>query len=161
LKSRLKLCNKKSKTKIKDLVMTLENLLPGYTILKLNHNFAIRNGLFVGFAPILVPYNSLNSAAIDNNLNPFRVGVIEKAASFGLGWIGVYDQYNTLKLNHKTVTGNYFAFEYVGKYSELRQAYQKVMQDYPTAYDFYNLYKNDPKTTKPKDLKTLIAFKIK
>jgi len=124
-------------------------------------------GWFLMFAPIKVPYNRIfeeaTSAGFKPTLNP-EIGMIEKGAAFGKGWIAVpiaSAEVESGKADPRVfkIEGEFKSYLHLGLYKEIGPVFKKIMNENPGTKEFYSCYLNSPKDVKPEELKTLIAFR--
>ncbi len=77
-----------------------------------------------------------------------------------MGKIGVKiieNNVNDKNLLH--LEGDFQQVEIIGPYKQLKDAYIKIMKEFPQAKEFYNIYLNSPKETAESELKTNIIFR--
>jgi len=135
-----------------------------YEKIQVKGTFFTMKGLYLFYMPIMVPYNKISDKAKEQGFlvkggNKFN-GIIEKATSFGRGWIGVEIQdVETSNANIIRINQEFNSYEYIGNYKGIGQAMKEIMMDYPDILETYNLYLNDPTTTPESELKTLILFR--
>ena len=129
-------------------------LKQGYFKYSINSKFTTRKMFFLMFIPIFKNgYQKLKQEAEKSGGMDWSVGMIERATMFGNGWIGVPSNQGKMEINEE-----FYAYKVVGKYSNLREGYQKVMKDYPNAQKFYNIYITDPDVTPEAENITYIVF---
>ncbi len=137
-----------------------------YKKMKIDGAFYKIKSFYLFFMPIKVPYDEIVEKAedvgykLETKKNGKIPGILEKCSSFGFGWIGVQvKETNHIDEQLERISGNFTTFEHKGSYRNIRSSYKQVMRDHPGSTEFYNLYLNDPKNTKEKDLRTLILFR--
>ncbi|GAB4148812.1 MAG: hypothetical protein OHK0017_11930 [Patescibacteria group bacterium] len=138
-------------------------LKQGYFLEKVHNKFFTLPGFYLMYLPIIVPYDRLEKESEKFSLEPDEKfdGLIEKATGFGWGWIGMAVKGQSgVSEQIKEVIANFVGYEYVGKYSEMGKIYKKIMADYPTATDFYNVYLTKPGEVKPEQSITHILFRV-
>ena len=57
------------------------------------------------------------------------------------------------------VKDEFVAYKLVGDYAKMKDIYQQIMKDFPSASGFYNLYLTDPNVTPIAENITYILFK--
>jgi hypothetical protein len=82
--------------------------------------------------------------------------MLEHATLQGNGWIGLAHPEGDLHISQ-----DFIAYEITGDYSQMKDAYAKIMQDYPQAEDYYNLYITDPSVTPMEENRTRILVQVK
>jgi hypothetical protein len=58
------------------------------------------------------------------------------------------------------ISQDFIAYEIVGDYRQMKDIYAKIMQDYPEAKDYYNLYLTDPSMTPMEENRTWILILV-
>ena len=84
----------------------------------------------------------------------FGIGMIEQATMIGFGKIGL-----THESGDWIVKDEFVAYKLVGDYAKMKDIYQQIMKDFPSASGFYNLYLTDPNVTQIAENITYILFK--
>lgn len=82
-------------------------------------------------------------------------GMLKHATFQGEGRIGLAHPEGEMK-----ITQDFVAREIIGDYSQMKAVYQQIMQDYPEAKDYYNLYLTDPSITPREENKTRILIQL-
>ena len=82
-------------------------------------------------------------------------GMLEHATLQGNGWIWLAHPKGNLHISQ-----DFIAYEIIGDYGQMKDAYAKIMQDYPQANDYYNLYLTDPSVTPMEKNRTWILVKV-
>ena len=81
--------------------------------------------------------------------------MIEHATLQGNGWIGLAHPEGDMHISQ-----DFIAYEIIGDYSQMKEAYANIMQDYPQAKDYYNLYLTDPALTPMEQNRTWILLQV-
>ena len=119
-------------------------------------------GWFLLWMPLKVPYNQIyEKAKVAGYVADESVGMIEKGAMIGPGWIGVRvnSDASVSDPNIIEIKGEFKSYEHVGPYKKIGAAFQTVMKDNPGVKELYSVYMNDPRTTPENELKTIICFR--
>jgi hypothetical protein len=135
-----------------------KDLLPGYFIHTIHDVFVTKKMFYFMYMPAQMrKYNDLKNEFKEKGyaIN-WNTGMLEKASLCGFGWIGL-----THEKGDKKMAEDFIAYEIIGPYSQMRDAYKKIRKDYPSACNFYNVYLTDANITKKEENKTRIIFKIK
>ncbi len=138
--------------------MTDSTTLPeGYFPHTINTKFQSMKALFVMYMPVPMSiYSAVKESIVSQGLEvDWKTGMIESSKMMWFGWIGLPHAYGD-----KVIKDDFIAYKVVGDYKWLKNAYKKVMTDFPKAHTFYNLYLTDPSVTKMEDNITYIVFKV-
>jgi hypothetical protein len=132
-------------------------LLPDYFAHTLDTKLISKKMAYCAYMPIQMgKYNDLKEAFRYNKMPiDWNTGMIEQAKSFGFGKIGLAHETGDWEIHD-----DFIAYKIVGEYSQMRTAYRKIKQDYPTSENFYNVYLTDPNVTKVEENITYIVFQI-
>jgi hypothetical protein len=133
-----------------------------YSTKNLTGKYFKLNGFFFFFIPVGVPYAKLEQEAKAAGFTPdLSFGCLEMGVKLGMGWVAlkVNDDADENHPNIITLEGEFTTYEHQGPYRQMGTSYQKVMQDHPSAQEFYNLYLNSPYEVAPDELRTLICFR--
>ncbi len=136
--------------------------MQNYTTHKINSTFYTKRGFFLMYMPFGVPYNKIAADAKAEGFTLEDDNILEKATSFGFGWIGVAVSgipESFVGSNLITIDGEFRGLEHVGAYKELSKAYKSIMTDFPNAREFYSVYLNNPNVVGKENVKTLILFR--
>jgi hypothetical protein len=130
-----------------------------YTTTTIKDSFFVLPGLYFFYIPLWVPYDLLEIRATRSGFETdWSLGVIEKAAMFGRGWVGVKIKNPKTHQNVISVDAQYTAVNILGPYSQMKNVYAQIMQEHKDSKEYLNQYLNSPKDTAPEKLETSILF---
>jgi hypothetical protein len=137
------------------------DLKPGYFSHRINAQFITVPSFYFFYMPVpMSMYESFKKKLVNMGITiDWSVGMIESPRKFGYGWLGV--PYQNQTSSSITVSQDFIAYKIIGDYKQMKNAYKKIMTDYPDILESYNLYLTDPNVTPLSDNVTYILFRLK
>ena len=135
----------------------MTELLPWYFAYTINTTFITKPVAFENFMPVDIGDYAIFKQEFSEkygNINR-ESWMIEHATLQGNGWIGLAHPQGDKEINQEFV-----AYEIKGDYAQMKDAYVKIMQDYPEAKGYYNLYLTDPMLTPMEENRTWILLEV-
>ncbi len=137
------------------------DLKPGYFSHRINAQFITVPSFYFFYIPVpMSMYESFKKKLVNMGITiDWSIGMIESPRKFGYGWLGV--PYQNQTSSSITVSQDFIAYKIIGDYKQMKNAYKKIMTDYPDILESYNLYLTDPNVTPLSDNVTYILFRLK
>jgi hypothetical protein len=137
------------------------NLKPGYFTHRIDTTFITVPSFYLWYMPIpMSMYESFKKKVAQMGIIiDWSVGMLESPRKFGFGWIGV--PYATTTSSSVSIAKDFIAYKIVGDYKQMKDAYKKIMMDYPNILESYHLYLTDPNVTAMENNITYILFTLK
>ena len=135
----------------------MTEILPWYFAYRIDTNFVTKPMAFENYIPVdMNTYIALKQEFTEKYGTIDRESwMIEHATLQGNGWIGLAHPEGDTHIHQ-----DFIAYEIIWDYSKMQDAYSKIMQDYPQAKDYYNLYLTDPQTTLMEQNRTWILIEV-
>lgn len=135
----------------------MTELLPWYFAYSINTNFVTKAMQFENFMPVHMDDYTTFKQEFDQQYGKIHreSWMIEHATLQWNWWIWLaHPEWNI------HISQDFIAYEIIGDYSQMQDAYAKIMQDYPQAKDYYNLYLTDPSITPIENNRTRILVQV-
>lgn len=135
----------------------MTELLSWYFAYSINTTFVTKPMEFENFMPVnMADYTAFKAEFEQRYGNIDRESwMLEHATLQWNGWIGLAHPEGDLH-----VSKDFIAYEIIGNYTQMKEVYVKILQDYPQAKDYYNLYLSDPAKTPMEKNRTWILIQM-
>jgi hypothetical protein len=136
-----------------------------YEDVKIEGTFFRMRTFFFMYKAIFNPYNKIlqevESAGFQlKDQNASFSAILEKATSFGFGWIAVeIVPMRTPDARVVKINSDFKSFEYIGDKNNLSTIYKEIMEDNTNSKDYLNLYLTNPADKNIAESKIMILFR--